>query len=67
MNTWLEILNRLSGLSAKEEFFTMDAEEVEKSKDLIQCTCEVNDKVLLVLFDSGASHSFISCDFMSTL
>ena len=34
--------------------FTMDAIEVEKFKDLIQGTCEVNGKVLTVLFDSGA-------------
>ena len=45
----------------------MDAEEVEKSEDLIQGSCEVNGKVLTVLFDSGASHSFISCDCMSAL
>ena len=34
---------------------------------MIQGTCEVDGKVLTVLFDSGASHSFISCDCMSAL
>ena len=45
----------------------MDAQEVDKSEDLIRDTCEVNGTILTVLYDSGASHSFISCDCMSTL
>ena len=47
--------------------FTMDAQEVERSEDLIQDTCEVNGKILTVLYDSGASHSFVSRDCMSAL
>ena len=45
----------------------MDAQEVDRSEDLIQDTCEVNGKILTVLYDSGASHSFISHDCMSAL
>ena len=45
----------------------MDAQEVGRSEDLIQDTCEVNGKILTVLYNSGASHSFISCDCTSTL
>ena len=45
----------------------MDAKEVKKSKDLVQGACEVNFKVLIVLYDSGVSHSFISRNCMSAL
>ena len=45
----------------------MDVEDVEKSEELIQDACEVNDKVLSVLYDSGASHSFISYSCVSAL
>ena len=38
----------------------MDAKEAAKSKGLIQGACEVNGKTLTVLYDSGATHSFIS-------
>ena len=45
----------------------MDAQEVERSEDLIQGTCEVNGKILTVLYDLGASHFFVSRDCMSAL
>ena len=40
--------------------FIMDVEEAKNSKNLIQDACEVNNKTLTVLYDSGATHSFIS-------
>jgi len=36
-------------------------EESSKSKDLIQGKCFISGIPLLVLFDSGVTHSFISC------
>ena len=41
--------------------FTLNGAEASKSKDLIQGRCFINGIPLLVLFDSGATHSFISC------
>jgi len=40
--------------------FTLDAAEASKSKNLIQGECFIRGIPLLVLFDSGATHSFIS-------
>ena len=40
--------------------FTLNDTEASKSKDLIQGKCFINGIPLLVLFDSGATHSFIS-------
>ena len=45
----------------------MDAQEFERSEDLIQGICEVNGKILTVLYDSGAPHPFVSHDCMSAL
>ena len=47
--------------------FHMDVQEVGRSEDLIQGTCEVNGKILTVLYDLGASHSFVSRDCMSPI
>ena len=44
----------------------MDAEEAEQSKDLIRGMCKVNDRALTVLYDSGATHSFISYSCVTT-
>ena len=41
--------------------FTLNSVEVSKSKDLIQGKCFISGIPLLVLFDSIATHSFISC------
>ena len=41
--------------------FTLNGAEASKSKDLIQGKCFINGILLLVLFDSSATHSFISC------
>jgi len=40
--------------------FTLNGAKVSKSKDLIQGRCFINGIHLLVLFDFGATHSFIS-------
>ena len=45
----------------------MDVDEIEKSGDLIQGACEVNGKTLTVLYDSSASHSFISHSCVTAL
>ena len=45
----------------------MDTVEAEKSKDLIQGTCEVNGMTLTVLYGLGATHSFISRSFVIAL
>ena len=45
----------------------MDAEEAVQSEELIQGTCEVNSRTLNVLYDLGATHSFISRNCVTTL
>ena len=45
----------------------MDAEEAVKSEYLIKGACEVNDKTLTVLYDLGATHSFISHSCVTAL
>ncbi|XP_019429961.1 PREDICTED: uncharacterized protein LOC109337438, partial [Lupinus angustifolius] len=47
--------------------FTMSGSEAADADDLIQGTCLVNDVPLFVLFDSGATHSFISFDCVKQL
>ena len=47
--------------------FTLNAEEATQSNDLIQGKCEVNDRTLTILYDSGAMHSFISHDCICKL
>jgi len=42
--------------------FAVTAEDVSKSDSLIQGECVINGNSLIVLFDSGASHSFISAN-----
>ena len=46
---------------ATERVFTLNSVESSKSKDLIQGKCFINGILLLVLFDYGATHSFIFC------
>jgi len=45
---------------ATRRVFTLNGVEASKSKDLIQGKCFINGIPLLVMFDSGATHSFIS-------
>ena len=41
----------------------ISAEEAREDSDVVLGTCTINTKLALVLFDSGASHSFISKSF----
>ena len=55
-------LNDQTGhLKATGRVFTHNGIEASKSKDLNQGKCFISGIPLLVLFDSGATHSFISC------
>ena len=45
----------------------MNAEEAAQSKDLIQGECQMNGNTLIVLYDSGATHLFISFDCVNRL
>ncbi|XP_019431993.1 PREDICTED: uncharacterized protein LOC109339076 [Lupinus angustifolius] len=47
---------------AKGRVFTMSGTEIEGNEDLIQGTCRITEISLSVLFDPGATHSFISND-----
>ncbi|XP_019430788.1 PREDICTED: uncharacterized protein LOC109338105 [Lupinus angustifolius] len=47
--------------------FTMSGAEVGANEDLIQGTYNVNEIPLSVLFDSGATHSFIAIDVVNRL
>ena len=47
--------------------FTINAEETEKHNGVVAGTLLVSDYVAKVLFDSGATHSFISSRFAKTL
>ena len=41
------------------------AEEAFEASDVVLGTCTINTKPALILFDSGASHSFILKDFVA--
>jgi len=47
--------------------FTLNGAKASKSKDLILGKCFINGIPLLVLFDFGATHSFISCSCVGKL
>ncbi|XP_057442843.1 uncharacterized protein LOC130734429 [Lotus japonicus] len=47
--------------------FTMTGTNVEQVEDLIQGTCFMNGITLIVLYDSGATHSFIVIDLVKQL
>ena len=42
--------------------YTLSSTEIAQNHDLIQGTCFIKGKTLNVLYDSGATHSFISND-----
>ena len=54
-------------VEATGRVFTLNGAKASKSKDLIQGRCFINGISLLVLFDSGATHSFISCSCVGKL
>ncbi|XP_027348089.1 uncharacterized protein LOC113859544 [Abrus precatorius] len=47
--------------------FAMSGAEATKSDELIRGKCVINERLLDVLFNSGATHSFISMDYMKYL
>uniref|UniRef100_A0A151UGT0 Transposon Ty3-I Gag-Pol polyprotein n=1 Tax=Cajanus cajan TaxID=3821 RepID=A0A151UGT0_CAJCA len=61
---------RLEGASkprATGRVFSLSGAEANQSEDLIQGMCFINGTPLIVLYDSGATHSFISHACMSKL
>ncbi|XP_057439895.1 uncharacterized protein LOC130731637, partial [Lotus japonicus] len=62
-------VNAVSGKRpvAKGRVYTMDGEEAEGADGLIRGECEIDGNLLTVLFDSGATHSFVSKDCVSRL
>ncbi|XP_006580710.1 uncharacterized protein LOC114411151 [Glycine soja] len=52
--------DQIGHLKAKGRVFTLNGDKALKSKDLIQDKCFISGIPLLVLFDSGATHSFMS-------
>ncbi|XP_019430812.1 PREDICTED: uncharacterized protein LOC109338123 [Lupinus angustifolius] len=52
---------------AQGRVLTMSGAEVGANEDLIQGTCNINEIPLSVLFDSGATHSFITIDVVNRL
>ena len=42
--------------------YTLNAKEVDHSRDLIQGMGQINSHSVRILFDFGATHSFISLD-----
>ena len=52
--------NQLGRLKTTERVFTMNGPEAVQSEDLIQGKGIINGHLVNVLYDSGATHSFIS-------
>ncbi|XP_027364515.1 uncharacterized protein LOC113871618 [Abrus precatorius] len=53
--------------NVKGKVFAMSGAEASKSEELIRGKCIIKDRLIDVLFDSGATHSFISVDCMRCL
>ncbi|XP_057432476.1 uncharacterized protein LOC130725248 [Lotus japonicus] len=53
--------------ATKARVYTMDGEEAEGVDDLIIGDCEIDGNLLTVLFNSSATHSFISKDCVTIL
>jgi hypothetical protein len=47
--------------------YTLNGAEASQSEDLIQGNCDMSGNLLTVLYDSGATHSFISMDRVNQL
>lgn len=58
---------RVDKPTARGRVFTMNGAEASNSKDLIKGSCNIAGNLLTVLFDSGATHSFISVDCVKLL
>ncbi|XP_061363194.1 uncharacterized protein LOC133306829 [Gastrolobium bilobum] len=46
--------------TARGRVFTLNGQEAAQSSDLVQGTGLIQDSLMTILFDSGATHSFIS-------
>ncbi|XP_050888801.1 uncharacterized protein LOC127093960 [Lathyrus oleraceus] len=53
--------------TAKGRAYNIRGEEASNSSGLIQGECEIADKLFLTLFDSGATHSFISVECVNSV
>jgi len=51
--------NQVGRPTAQGRVYHIDGEETKDSSGLIQGECEIYGKLFLVLYDSGATHSFI--------
>src|ERR1044072_6879715 len=63
------VLNAARGKrpAAQGRVFAISGQQTEEVNDLIQGTCTIAGTPLVVLFDSGATHSFISVDCVKRL
>ena len=59
--------NQLGRPKTTGRVFTMNGTEVVQSEDLIQGKCIINGHLVNVLYDSGATHSFISHEYVKHL
>ncbi|PNY16525.1 retrotransposon-related protein [Trifolium pratense] len=70
MNKKVEpVVNNVRAARQKEKgrVYTISGAEASQSDDLIQGSCNMAGNLLTVLFDSGATHSFISMDRVKQL
>ena len=51
----------------KGRIFTLSGKEATQSLDMIKCICFLKNTLLIALFDSRATHSFISIDCVKKL
>ncbi|PNX69652.1 hypothetical protein L195_g056836, partial [Trifolium pratense] len=63
------VVNNVRATRQKENgrVYTLSGVEASQSEDLIQGSCNMAGNLLTVLFDSGATHSFISMDRVKQL
>ena len=66
-NTGKPLNNPVFRPQTKGRVFTLSGEEATQSPDMIKGTCFLKNILLIVLFDSGAMHSFISIDCVKKL
>ncbi|KAK2428499.1 hypothetical protein QL285_027017 [Trifolium repens] len=59
--------NQAGRPTAKGRVYHIDGEEVQTASELIQGECEISGKLFPVLYDSGATHSFISWECVNSL
>jgi len=59
--------NNVTLPTAKGRVYHIGGEEIQHSSDLIQGECEIFGKLFPILYDSGATHSFISWDLVNSM